>query len=72
MAAGEQSGDLAQIWRKDGIERGTKNGREASCWQSKRIHASRLEYPDQKWMDPCSFLPPAAKETRSDSLCPDG
>src|SRR6266403_5872364 len=21
---------------------------------------------------PCSFLPPAAKETRSDSLCPDG
>ena len=29
MAAGEQSGDLAEIWRKDGIERGTKNGREA-------------------------------------------
>jgi len=29
MAAGEQSGDLAEIWRKDRIERGTKNGREA-------------------------------------------
>ncbi len=29
MAAGEKSGDLGQIWRKDGIERGTKNGREA-------------------------------------------
>jgi len=29
MAAGEQSGDLAQIWRKDGIESGSKNGREA-------------------------------------------
>ena len=30
MAAGEQSGDLAQIWRKDGVERGTKNCREAA------------------------------------------
>ncbi len=29
MVAGEQSGDLAEIWRKDGIEHGTKNGREA-------------------------------------------
>ena len=29
MAAGEQSGDLAEIWRKDGIEYGTKNCREA-------------------------------------------
>src|SRR6266853_3776163 len=29
MAAGEQSRDLAQIWRKDGIEHGTKNCREA-------------------------------------------
>ena len=29
MAAGEQSGDLAEIWRKDGIEHGTKNCREA-------------------------------------------
>jgi len=29
MAAGEQSGDLAEIWRKDEIECGTRNGREA-------------------------------------------
>src|SRR5437899_8755435 len=28
MAAGEQSGDLAEIWPNDGIELGTKNGRE--------------------------------------------
>ena len=28
MAAGEQSGDLAEIWRQVGSERGTKNGRE--------------------------------------------
>src|SRR5436190_22513549 len=29
MAAGEQSGELAKIWRKDGVEHGKKSCREA-------------------------------------------
>jgi len=40
MAAGEQSGDLAQIWRKDGVEHG-KKAAERPGWER---GLSRLGY----------------------------
>jgi hypothetical protein len=44
MAAGEQSGDLAEIWRKDGIEHGAKTAGEASDLENLWPKAIPLNY----------------------------
>jgi len=60
MAAAEQSGDLAEIWRKDGIERGTKKrprGRDGNLasrerqgwspvWTHGRLYEPSLPNPE--------------------------